>query len=588
TMEVDSLTDSGPVASGSGSICVRLHPLVVLNISEHWTRNKVKENSPAVVVYGALLGKQEGHYVEITNSFELLLDEEPHMAVNADFYGTRESQCKQVYPDLDIVGWYTTGGPITEHDELFNRQVDIAFSNLDSFIQMQELNESLIILKLDPLHSCGEQLPVRIYESVVDNDGRIHFRQVLYTLATDEAERIGVDYVARISMTSTGQTSSMTAEHLLGNYQATQMLYNRLSLIRAYVSAVAAGELPVNRARLREINALTKRLSLLSSATGVGDRPSEIKEHLYRQANDVCLASLLASLTQGLHTFYTSPSLNVYVHVILGVTPDQCSTSRVYLFAKTYGCFPWATLVGTEIQTTAVCFRYIAVATVATDKAGRFKTTEVDNCDLWCKLHWRYQLYDIYIVCFVIPFKGSHFGLSSHKNFVNVCQLTALNTKLSSSSFGSILVLVYKRKISNHGDFEERHKNPWTLMKIPRRCCVRQKAGGMYTHLGLKAGLLRQLREIHTRVTNIDIQMNVDGIQTYNNSRTQPFVIGINCGKNKLNDALQLMSDAVTELTDVLVNGVSGVYHIHTIRLAMDELRRYEEHLRDGPRYAQL
>ncbi|KER21584.1 Mov34/MPN/PAD-1 family protein [Opisthorchis viverrini] len=312
-MEIDTLTDAGPVASGSGSICVRLHPLVVLNISEHWTRNKVKENSPAVVVYGALLGKQEGHYVEITNSFELLLDEEPHMAVNADFYGTRESQCKQVYPDLDIVGWYTTGGPITEHDELFNRQVDTAFSNLDSFIQMQELNESLIILKLDPLHSCGEQLPVRIYESVVDNDGRIHFRQVLYTLATDEAERIGVDYVARISMTSTGQTSSMTAEHLLGNYQATQMLYNRLSLIRAYVSAVAAGELPVNRARLREINALTKRLSLLSSVTGVGDRPSEIKEHLYRQANDVCLASLLASLTQGLHTFYTCMSKTAHV-----------------------------------------------------------------------------------------------------------------------------------------------------------------------------------------------------------------------------------------------------------------------------------
>ncbi|GAA51575.1 hypothetical protein CLF_106398 [Clonorchis sinensis] len=43
----------------------------------------------------------------------------------------------------------------------------------------------------------------------------------------------------------------------------------------------------------------------------------------------------------------------------------------------------------------------------------------------------------------------------------------------------------------------------------------------MYIHLGLKAGLLRQLRAIHTRVTNIDIQMNVDGIRAYNNSFTQ-------------------------------------------------------------------
>ncbi|KAA0194898.1 COP9 signalosome complex subunit [Fasciolopsis buskii] len=296
-MEVDPPQDAGNVASGPCSVTVQLHPLVVLNISEHWTRNKVKENSPAVVVYGALLGKQEGHHVEITNSFELLLDE-PHIAVNAEFYSTREAQCKQVYPDLDIVGWYTTGGAITESDELFNRQ-------------MQELNESLLIVKLDPLQTCGDQLPVRIYESVVDNDGRLHFRQVAYTLATDEAERIGIDCVARISMSSTDQGSSMTAEHLLGNYQAVHMLCNRLFLIRSYVAAVGAGELPINRARLRDISALVKRLPLLSlsaendapDATGAPN-PGGMCDYLYRQANDVCLASLLATLTQGLHTLY--------------------------------------------------------------------------------------------------------------------------------------------------------------------------------------------------------------------------------------------------------------------------------------------
>ncbi|GAA32882.2 hypothetical protein CLF_111425 [Clonorchis sinensis] len=113
----------------------------------------------------------------------------------------------------------------------------------------------------------------------------------------------------------------------------------------------------------------------------------------------------------------------------------------------------------------------------------------------------------------------------------------------------------------------QRRLDPRTVTKTPRRCRVRQKAGGMYIYLGLKAGLLRQLHEIHTRVTNIDIQMNVDGIRAYNNSGTQPFVIEVYCGKNKPNDAEQLISDTVTELTDVLVNGASGVYHIHTIRL---------------------
>ncbi|CAH8570429.1 unnamed protein product [Dicrocoelium dendriticum] len=163
-MEVDTVADIPAVASFPGTVTVQLHPLVILNISEHWTRNKVKHGSSLVVVYGALLGKQEGHL--ITNSFELLLDE-PHLTINSEFYVARESQCKQVYPELDVVGWYASGGAITENDELFHRQ-------------MQEFNESLLILKLDPLQSCTEQLPIRVYESVVDNDGRIHFRQISY------------------------------------------------------------------------------------------------------------------------------------------------------------------------------------------------------------------------------------------------------------------------------------------------------------------------------------------------------------------------------------------------------------------------
>ncbi|CAH8450192.1 unnamed protein product [Heterobilharzia americana] len=284
-MEVDSNVDASNVTSGPGSVSVLLHPLVILNISEHWTRNKVKENSTAVTVYGALLGKQEGHHIEISNSFELLLDDS-QTSVNSGFYKTRETQCKQVYPDLDIIGWYTTGGPFNEKDELFNRQ-------------MQELNELLLILKLDPLQTCGENLPIRVYQSVVDNDAKVQPRPVSYTLATDEAERIGVDYVARISMSSTGQKSSMTAEHLLGNYQAIQMLNSRLQLIRSYISAVASGELPPNRAMLREINALIKRVPLMPSTES-----AKGNDHLYRQANDVCLTALLASITQGLHTLY--------------------------------------------------------------------------------------------------------------------------------------------------------------------------------------------------------------------------------------------------------------------------------------------
>ena len=53
-----------------GSVSVKLHPLVIMNISEHWTRTKVQEGTPQKV-YGAIIGKQKGRNIEIMNSFIL-------------------------------------------------------------------------------------------------------------------------------------------------------------------------------------------------------------------------------------------------------------------------------------------------------------------------------------------------------------------------------------------------------------------------------------------------------------------------------------------------------------------------------------
>lgn len=47
-----------------------------------------------------------------------------------------------------------------------------------------------------------QQLPVTLYESVidlVDGEATMLFVELNYTLATEEAERIGVDHVARMS-----------------------------------------------------------------------------------------------------------------------------------------------------------------------------------------------------------------------------------------------------------------------------------------------------------------------------------------------------------------------------------------------------
>lgn len=80
----------------SASVTISLHPLVIMNISEHWTRFRAQHGEPRQV-YGALIGKQKGRNIEIMNSFELKTDViGDETVINKDYYNKKEQQYKQV------------------------------------------------------------------------------------------------------------------------------------------------------------------------------------------------------------------------------------------------------------------------------------------------------------------------------------------------------------------------------------------------------------------------------------------------------------------------------------------------------------
>ena len=66
------------------------------------------------------------------------------------------------------------------------------------------------------------------------------FVELSYTLATEEAERIGVDHIARMSSSDMGENSHV-AEHLTAQHSAIKMLHSRVKLILEYIQAVQAG-----------------------------------------------------------------------------------------------------------------------------------------------------------------------------------------------------------------------------------------------------------------------------------------------------------------------------------------------------------
>lgn len=274
-------------SSSTGAVSIALHPLVIMNVAEHYTRTRAQDSSssgPASLVIGALIGRQRGRNLEVMNSFELLVHRLDVVSVDKDYYETKEGQFKQVFPELDFLGWYTIGDHPTVEDINIHKQIC-------------EINESPIFMKLNPL-SRQTKLPITLYESVIDlvnGEATLLFSPVPFSLATEEAERIGLDHMARLSnWTPQGPngeaSSSVAADQLKVQYNAVKMLRDRVRIIRDFVIDARDGKVEWNHDILREAHNLSNRLPLINSNSFRGE--------FYNQCNDVALMTYLGMLTK--------------------------------------------------------------------------------------------------------------------------------------------------------------------------------------------------------------------------------------------------------------------------------------------------
>lgn len=96
-MEVDEVQDNVIATNVTGSVSISLHPLVILNISEHWTRLTAQVGN-TIPTLGALIGKQKDRTLEIMNSFELsyTVSDDASLIIDRSYYNSKEEQFKQV------------------------------------------------------------------------------------------------------------------------------------------------------------------------------------------------------------------------------------------------------------------------------------------------------------------------------------------------------------------------------------------------------------------------------------------------------------------------------------------------------------
>ena len=97
------------------TVTISLHPLAVLNISDHLTRDMYQKGKTSNYrVIGALLGKQSGRSLDIVNTVEIKFKEENKKenreAIDEIFCQERLEAYKKLFPDLDCIGWYSAQG----------------------------------------------------------------------------------------------------------------------------------------------------------------------------------------------------------------------------------------------------------------------------------------------------------------------------------------------------------------------------------------------------------------------------------------------------------------------------------------------
>ncbi|KAG5550883.1 hypothetical protein RHGRI_009354 [Rhododendron griersonianum] len=301
-------------SSSSSGLTFKLHPLVILNISDHYTRVKSQSQppqngaeltaSPLPRVFGCVIGVQRGRTVEIFNSFELLYYPSSH-SLDRSFLEKKQELYKKVFPNYYILGWYSTGSEADESDMQIHKA-------------LMDINESPVYVLLNPsINHTQKDLPATIYESVantfcscglinatlelhvIDGIPQLIFVRSSYTIETVEAERISVDHVAHLKPSDGGSAATQLAAHLTGIHSAIKMLNSRIRVLHHYLLAMQKGDIPCENSLLRQVSSLLRRLPAIESEKFQDDflMVSVLISLANREYNDTLLITYLAMLT---------------------------------------------------------------------------------------------------------------------------------------------------------------------------------------------------------------------------------------------------------------------------------------------------
>ncbi|ONK76832.1 uncharacterized protein A4U43_C02F290 [Asparagus officinalis] len=277
---------------------VIVHPLVLLSIVDNYNRGGPRHRKQAVIrrsLGSSFQGTVDVHQ-QPTQTLPFEEDEKVPSIwfLDHNYHESMFSMFKRINAKEHVVGWYSTGPKLRENDldvhALFNDYVP---------------NPVLVIIDVQP-KELG--IPTKAYyavEEVKENatqKSQKVFVHVPSEIAAHEVEEIGVEHLLRDVKDT---TISTLATEVTGKLAALKGLDARLREIRAYLSLVIEGKLPLNHEILYHLQDVFNLLPNLNV--------TELIKAFSVKTNDMMLVIYLSSLIRSviaLHNLINNKMLN--------------------------------------------------------------------------------------------------------------------------------------------------------------------------------------------------------------------------------------------------------------------------------------
>lgn len=204
-----------------------LHPLALINISDHLSRERccsftgqhhVFGSPNEVVVLGALLGIFDGRQLLIINSFAIALSKGSSEVFDKSFFESRLSQYQEVFPQLELIGWYAATAESANPTPIIRQFLRDSSCYCDSpYILTIRDDSNLRVYSHDAMAPCGaskhqhvavaeapsssstvkskSKISVQLFDRVSCLSSMESLKEIQFKLDSGDAERISLSEV---------------------------------------------------------------------------------------------------------------------------------------------------------------------------------------------------------------------------------------------------------------------------------------------------------------------------------------------------------------------------------------------------------